>query len=70
MHLIDKNLNKKKIKEFLLNHYKDYTSGLTILSWPCYTTLGDLTILQQIELNIDIIVELIKYKLKINNGKE
>ena len=64
LHLIDKNLNKKKIKEFLLNHYKDYSSGLTILSWPCHTTLGDLTILQQIELNIDIITELIKYKLK------
>lgn len=65
LHLIDKKLNKKKIKEFLLNHYyKDYPSGLTILSWPCYTTLGDLTILQQIELNIDIIVELINYKLR------
>jgi hypothetical protein len=67
--LIDKNknLNKKKIKDFLLNHYyKDYPSGLTILSWPCHTTLGDLTISNQIELNIDIIVELIKYKFKNN----
>jgi hypothetical protein len=64
LHLIDKKLNKNKIKEFLLNYYKDDSSGLTILSWPCYTTLGDLTISHQIELNIDIIVELIKYKFK------
>jgi hypothetical protein len=68
LHLIDKKLNKNKIKDFLLNHYyKDYPSGLTILSWPCYTTLGDLTISHQIELNIDIIVELIKYKFKNEN---
>lgn len=68
LYLIDKNLNKSEIKSFLLNHYKDYSSGLTILSWPCYDTLGDLTILHQIELNINIIVELITYKLKnINN---
>lgn len=72
LHLIDKNLNKNKIKAFLLNYYKDVSSGLTILSWPCYTTLGDLTILHQIELNIDIIVELIAYKLKQlkNNNNE
>jgi hypothetical protein len=64
LYLIDKNLNKSEIKSFLLNHYKDYSSGLTILSWPCYEELGDLTILHQIELNINIIVELITYKLK------
>lgn len=65
LYLIDKNLNKSEIKDFLLNHYyKDYSSGLSILSWPCYEELGDLTISHQIELNINIIVELIAYKLK------
>lgn len=65
LYLIDKNLNKSEIKDFLLNHYyKDISSGLSILSWPCYEELGDLTISHQIELNINIIVELITYKLK------
>lgn len=54
----------KNLKEEILKTFDNDSTGLMMLDWPCERTYKELTKSFQIKMNLEILTNIVKYKLK------